>query len=426
MAPLPTGRLPLGSWLVLSAGLGIVVALARAFGPHGFGLGLFIYASLWCAISFTTSTWFHPLNTRPWTSAQALTVFAVCGWVYVMVIPAPPQAPYVPPVTRLVHEASGTLPDLPTIDVVSPERFVNDLMLSPYWKVERTHDGSLKARARSVGVDWPDDGENAFLFELMANPHLTLPDEFRIFNHGLRGRDALNTLGVSVVFEKPDSARVTFGESTEDVAIKVYESYQDAIGPNSHSGLAIKLSSQHEIYMVLSETGRDPARTATFAKVAPAMRELAGLAASPDEYRVEDRYAEFFTLFFDPPFTDDAIKRFPGLQGRDTFYGYLRTNPATSYAGVNIKIAHPVYCPDEGTSKVYRLRNAEYLGKPYEDGDLVFFLIEDNAVYLSGLYDWWFGYFSGGGNTFEGTIEVLNDQEAVLLTSKGRFTSWQR
>ena len=62
---------------------------------------------------------------------------------------------------------------------------------------------------------------------------------------------------------------------------------------------------------------------------------------------------------------------------------------------------------------------------PYHENDLVFFLIEDNAVYLSGDYDQRFGTFTGK-ESFDGTIEVLNDKGAVLLKTTDKFKGWQR
>ncbi len=130
-------------------------------------------------------------------------------------------------------------------------------------------------------------------------------------------------------------------------------------------------------------------------------------------------------MFFTSPLKDAEIKRVPGIQDRDTFYGYCRAQPETTYAGINIKISHPVYCPDEGTRKHSRLEKAEYLGMPYQEGDVLFFLMRDNAVYLSGEYDKRFGTFTGT-ESVEGDVEVLNDQEKVLLKTKGQFKGWQR
>lgn len=58
---------------------------------------------------------------------------------------------------KAVHEASGTLPDLPKLDVTNPDRFLNDLMLSPLWKVEKQRDDSFVAKARSIVPDSPFD-----------------------------------------------------------------------------------------------------------------------------------------------------------------------------------------------------------------------------------------------------------------------------
>ena len=259
----------------------------------------------------------------------------------------------------------------------------------------------------------------------MSDPNSDLPKNYRIHNRNLDGDKAFSSFLITVVFQKPDLTRIILGESGQKVTIPVYESFETNVGPNSSSDLAIKLSSQHEVYVILHEQGSDHERKTTFAKVLPAMWELGDLADSPETYLVEKRYAAFFKMFFTQLRKNEEIKRFPGLQDRDTFYGYFRTKPSTSYAGVNIKISHLVYCPDEGTRNYSRLQKAEHLGKPYQDGDILFFLIEDNAVYLSGKYDQRFGTFTGKEN-FEGDLEVLNDRKVVLLKTKGQFKGWQR
>jgi hypothetical protein len=327
--------------------------------------------------------------------------------------------------TKKVHNATGHLPALPAIDVSEPDRFLNDLKLTPLWKVEKDRDGSFVAKARSLGQDWPSDGEGMFLFEFMAQGEKSLPKDYRIHDRYLNGDKTFSSFQVTVVFKKPDLTRMTLVTSGQDVTLGVYESYETKIGPNSFSDMAIRLSSQHEIYLVLHEQGADPARKTTFAKVLPALQELAGIADSPKTYRVEERYAAFFKVFFTPPLKDQELKRFPGLQDRDTFYGYFRVKPDTSYNGINIKISHPVYCPDEGTRKYSRLEKAEYSGAPYQKDDIVFFLIEDNAVYLSGEYDERFGTFTGK-DSFDGILEVLNDRGQVLFKTTDKFKGWQR
>jgi len=325
-----------------------------------------------------------------------------------------------------VHEAKGRLPKLPAVDVTSPDRFLNDLKLSPLWKVEKRRDHSYIATARSIGPDSPfDETGRRFLFELMASADKTLPRDYRIRNTYLDGEGTFSTFQIAVLFQKPDLTRMTLGKSGEQATLGVYESYDRGIGLNSTSDLAIKLSSKHEVYVILHEKGSDPDRRATFAKVLPALRELADLAGSPETYRVEERYSAFFELFFKPPFRDQEIKRLPGIQDCDTFYGYFRAKPKMSYSGVNIKISHPVYCPDEGTRKYSRLQKAEYLGVPYHEKDILFFLIEDNAVYLAGKYDKRFGTFTGK-ESFDGNLEVLNDKGVVLSKTTGKFKGWQR
>ena len=327
--------------------------------------------------------------------------------------------------SKEVRQAAGEVPVLPQVEVVAPDKFLNDLMLSPFWKVEKDRDGAFIAKARSIGQDWPSDVEGSFLFEFMSDPNRSLPENYRICDNYLDGSGSFSSFRVTIVFRKPGSEHIAYAESGQKVSIPVLESFEDKIGPNSSSDLAIRLSSQHEIYLVLYEQGADPGRKATFAKILPAMQEVAAIAGAPEIYRVEERYAEFFKTFFSTPLKDEDIRRFPGIQDRDTFYGYLRAKPDTSYAGINIKISHPVYCPDEGTREHSRLEKAEYSGRPYQDGDIVFFLIEDNAVYLSGEYDQRFGTFTGK-ESFEGDLEVLNDKGQVLLKTKGQFKGWQR
>lgn len=324
-----------------------------------------------------------------------------------------------------VDEAIGVFPSFHRIDISEPDRFLNDLMLSPFWKVEKQRDGSFIAKARSIGQAWPSEGNDLFLFEFMTAQHRSLPKNYRIHNKYLRGRDRFSSFMITVSFQKPDLKSITLGTSEQKATIPIYESYDNKIGSNSFSDLAIKLSSQHEIYVTLHEQGKDPNRIATFKKVLPVLQQLAGLASIAQTYRVEERYTAFFRMFFTLPLKDQKIERFPGTQDRDTFYGYFRSKPSTRYTGLNIKISHPVYCPDEGTRKYSRLQKAEYSGKPYLNNDILFFLIEDNAVYLSSEYDQRFGTFTGK-ESFEGDLEVLNDREAVLLKTTGQFKGWQR
>ncbi|MBN4051458.1 hypothetical protein JYU16_01450 [bacterium AH-315-M05] len=328
--------------------------------------------------------------------------------------------------SRKVHEVTKKLPGFPEINIADSDRFLNDLKLSPLWKVEKERDGTFIARSRSINPGSPfDETGRIFLFELMEMKKKALPKDYRIRNRYLDGQNTFSSFTVKVVFQNPNSSEVTIGESGKNVTLGVYESFDKKIGPNSSSQLAIKLSGQHEIYILLREQGSDSSRSTTFAKLPLVLRELKDISASPAEYRIEERYNAFFQLFFQFPLKNQELKRFPGIQDRDTFYGYFRAKPKTSYEGLNIKVSHPIYCPDEGTRKSSRLRKAEYLGTPYHENDILFFLIEDNAIYLSGKYDNQFGTFTGTGS-FEGNLEILNANGIVLLKTTEKFKGWQR
>ena len=218
---------------------------------------------------------------------------------------------------------------------------------------------------------------------------------------------------------------MTLGEPGESVALGVYASVENRLSPNSYSKLAIPISEEQEIYVLLREQGEDKTRTATFEALPKVFDELQTLATLPESYRVEDQYAEFFSTFFDDPLEEQSLQRFPGLQDRDILYGYFRSQSDTSYEGINIKVSHPVYAEGEATREFARLRKADYLGQPYEEQDLLFFLIEDNAVYLLPEYSQQFGTFSGT-ESFDGIVEVLNEDNEVLLETIAPFKGWER
>ena len=80
----------------------------------------------------------------------------------------------------VVNKTTGTLPQIPTVNVADSDRFLNDLKLSPFWKVEKNDKGSFVAKARSIAEDWPADEIGSFLFEFMADPNRQLPPDYRI------------------------------------------------------------------------------------------------------------------------------------------------------------------------------------------------------------------------------------------------------
>jgi hypothetical protein len=340
---------------------------------------------------------------------------------------------------RKQTEALGFIPGTPVINIGNPDKFLNDLKLSPFWKVERDRDGAFVATARSVT---PEDGferkGRGFLFELMARVDPKFADKYFLQNGSLGGADysdsrtfqkgpsPFSSFAIKIMFRRPTDTKVTFAKRGSNASLSVYGGgWGDTIDPNSFSRLACKLSDTREIYLLLYEQGSDTTRASTFQELGTAMREIKRIAELPEDYFVEDVYKQCFGLLFKTPLKDHDLRRFPGTQDRDTFYGYFRAQPGVSYEGIYIKISHPIYCPNEGTRMSSRIEKAEYVGKPYHSSDVMFFMIEDNAVYLSYEYDKQFGIFSGT-STFDGTLEILNDQSAVLLKTTEKFKGWER
>lgn len=307
-----------------------------------------------------------------------------------------------------VAEVSLSIPEYDSIHIEDPDKFLNDLMLSPHWGVTRDRDGYYVANPRPM-KDLTGK-YNARGFSFIPNPI------------NISGNKA--NWSTQIIFKQPDQySRII--ESEESVQLPIYESYEDEISRNSYSMVAVKLCQISPIYLTLRESGNDRTRSTTLQVLPLLLKQAYSLANLPQVYEAAEVYSEFYTTYFNSITADFELQRTEGIQGRDNFYGYFRVKNGTNYDGINIKISHPTYCPDEGTRKGNRLRKAEYSGTPYIEDDLVFYLIDDNAVYLSDEYDERFGFFSGN-ETFEGKIEILNIDQEVLLESKGPFTGWQR
>lgn len=311
-----------------------------------------------------------------------------------------------------VAEVELTVPIFTDIKIQDSDKFLNDLMLSPYWGVTKEDVGTYIAKPRSVNAfsdEWKHIG---FLYESLGSSSIER-----------RSEDA--RWSAQIIFKHPGEDHIVIAHSGEQIQLGIYEHRKEVIGLNSFSYLAIPLSLQSEIYLVLRESGKDLTRETTLNKIPGLISEIQSIADAPTEYRTAERYSDFFKEYFDSTVEPHVLKRADGNQGRDTFYGYFRTQPDLNYDGINIKISHPVYCPDEGTRRGTRLRKSEYPGKPYYEQDLIFFLIKDNAVYLPREYDKRFGFFTGS-ETFTGKIEILNSAQQVLIKSSGEFTGWQR
>ena len=171
----------------------------------------------------------------------------------------------------------------------------------------------------------------------MAKNNKRFSSDYEI-HHCLHGRDIFFTIGISVVFQKPHNPEMTFGRSEQKSKISVYYSFENSIGSNSYSYLVIKLSLQHEIYVIIRKQGADLLRKTTLKKVVVTMNEIVKLASLPSEYWVKEYYKDFFQLLFKQPLAQQEIKRIAGTQDRDTFYGYLQSQLNENYEGVNIKI----------------------------------------------------------------------------------------
>jgi hypothetical protein len=325
-----------------------------------------------------------------------------------------------------VHRVTKRLPDFAYVNVRDSDKFLNDLKLSPMWKVEKDRGGYFMAVARSVAPESPfDESGREFLFELLSKEKPELKKDHIIHNRYIRSANRFSSFSAKVLFRKLDISNLSVATPSGNVTLRIFESFGNRIGSNSFSQLALKLSDEHDIYLLLCEQGSDKSRRTTFQKLISVTQELEGLTKLPKEYRVDERYKDFLEMVFDMPLKDQELRRFPGIQDRDTFYGYFKASPKTNYEGINIKISHPIYCPDEGTRKYSRLRKAEYVGTPYQTGDAMFFLIEDNAVYLNLKYSKQFGTFSGTGS-FNGTLEVLNGEGSLLLKTTEKFKGWER
>ncbi len=325
-----------------------------------------------------------------------------------------------------VARVETTVPALEDVKIVDATRFLNDLKLSPFWKVEQDRDGSLVAKARSIG---PENrfgyGSSEFLFKFIQDKRKAL-GELRINNDYLRGDELFSSFSAMVVFGSLPKMGVTLIKGGEKTSVPVHESYDSKIGPNSSSQVAIRLSDDQDVFLVVYEQGSDPKRATTWKMLPAIVNELKNVASLPKEYLVIEQYSELFSLLFQDTKPDHRIQRLSGMQDRDTFYGFLKPTGEWNLEGINIKISHPVYCGGEGTRESSRKQKAEYLGAPSDrEKDRLFFLIEDNAVYLKQPYNADFGTFSGS-KSFEGTLEIIDGGGKSIVTTKDQFKGWER
>ena len=328
---------------------------------------------------------------------------------------------------KIVASVSKDISGLPEINIESSSKFLNDLKLSPFWKVERDREDNFYAIARSLSSSDPflEPNPNQFLFKFIKLDRPVLPKDYTIRNTYLDGNEDYSSLSAKIVFRQPIDKTISYPIVGTDVKLDIYESYENTIGLNSFSQLAIKLDADKEIYMIIREQGKDRKRRTTFNILPELLQHVKDISEFPLQYRTSGKYKKFYDIFFSGSDKGIDMRRFPGTQDRDTFYGYFISQSNLSYEGINIKISNQKYCNGECTRDYRRLDKAEYLGQPYYESDRLFFLIEDNAVYILPEYHDEFGFFSGNKN-FEGEIEILNDKSKILYKTKGRFTGWER
>jgi hypothetical protein len=81
-------RFSLCTMLIVVTWTAIALGLWNSHGPHGFCIGLYLAAGSWYAISFTRNPMFRPLSNKRLTIPEILTVFAVCGTLHGLTLPA--------------------------------------------------------------------------------------------------------------------------------------------------------------------------------------------------------------------------------------------------------------------------------------------------------------------------------------------------
>jgi hypothetical protein len=353
---------------------------------------------------------------------------ALVGSALVMLLSLGARAQVVAGREGAVATISQKVAGLTAVDVKDTARFLNDLKLSPYWKVEKNRAGDFEAHLRAIVSSDPFSKRNGkFLSEQSWEENL--PADWRIENHAMRADDQA-TLSVTIVFKKPDERRAGLVAEDGNVSLKVFNEGGPPGAPqkldaNSISELEVKISKGNSVYLLIQEQGESATRAATFAAARTASREAGAVSALPASYRVAEKYAPFFKKLFPETENDVVLKRLPGIQDRDMFYGYLRTKEGTSYEGLNLRVSHPVVSNGEATRESERLRKAEYLGKPYATDDRLFFAIEDNAVYVLPQYSQEYGTFSGN-KTFQGKVELLNAEKKTLYQGEEPFKGWER
>ena len=101
--------------------------------------------------------------------------------------------------------------DLPKVDVADADKFLNDLKLSPYWKVTKNRSGKLVADARGITTSDPfGKTDELFVFELIGQLDAKLPMDCSVDNDGIKECRRCFGLSATIVFEKPNDPEVNY------------------------------------------------------------------------------------------------------------------------------------------------------------------------------------------------------------------------
>lgn len=324
--------------------------------------------------------------------------------------------------TVLTHVLTHAPISLPSVDIADPAIFLENLSISPYWKVEKTPEGQFTATARGIHLRLPDRPKvGAFLFEAFSDEGKAPPRRYELHNGGYEGEGEVGRFWARIIFKNPDTDKVDLLRPQEDVSLRIVNVGQDYIGPGSISTLAIRLGGISPIYLLVGEMGTDKERLETFRKIPLLMEEINRLARLPRHYSTLHQYSHFYRSIFGEKYKAYRVRRAPGIQGRDTFYGYFRYDPNFTYDGINIRISNPTYCNGECTRKKDRLAKAEYSGKAHFPGNPLFFLLDENTVYIGEEHLADYGWETGK-KKFSADIDILNAQGHALYEGRGLFT----
>lgn len=313
----------------------------------------------------------------------------------------------------------------PLTHVYDSAKLLNDLALSPYWKVVKSENGDFQAWARVL--DPPPlviIGKPRFFFDEFSKANGRLEPGWQISDGFCRLESVSASVCVIVLFARPVEGDLVSDDGKVTLTIDGLRNGE--LTANSASTLIVPLDKKVRVFLRITELGKDPTRRSTFFTYGRAMMELEHMCALPRTYRVDDVYQPFFKAVFGLPLHEHDMRQIEHLQRRDTYYGYLqRKRSQQGDDPISLRISHPVYCRGECTRPSARERKAEFLGRPYSDCDHLFFCFEDNAIFLQSQYNSQFGVFSGK-ESFLADVELLTGGNKVLLNKKMSVQGWEQ